>query len=515
MRFDQAFDMHDFGRGPTQPLGENMPAEQLQPVELVTGYMQRQAYECSLRQALNETNEKLHIAEQVKQEQTEKIDQLTSSLKDQANSTAECRAQLEQLQHRLQERDAAMESLQKEVNSRQDEISRHQWYLGERDADIVRFKDDLAVRDGELIRMQHELDKQHEITLRQQQEYLTELSSLKDSFAQKNEECVSLARLLWDRDAALNEIEHSLEVRDEEIAIFAAEQQERLDEKFNAAANLQTQLEQMMQAKDELDRQASEQQQALASLTRKQDESARQTSELKAQIKQLKQTRDEQEKLAAKRLTQLDQLQQAHQTLELSNKEAVQENELLLLQLHQVQEELEDIFLRNQNLKQAHDRSEAANKKTADENENLSQKLQQVLEELLVKDRVIESHRQRVTRLKQTVSWKITVPLRAVARPFRRSPKEQKQATEEIKLLKTSGLFDEAWYLSEYVDVAKEGFDPVEHFIRYGAAEGRNPSPMFNLRQYLEVNPDVAAAGMNPFIHFVKFGRAEGRSVVC
>jgi hypothetical protein len=100
-----------------------------------------------------------------------------------------------------------------------------------------------------------------------------------------------------------------------------------------------------------------------------------------------------------------------------------------------------------------------------------------------------------------------------VARPFRRQPKEQKQTTEEIKLLKNSGLFDEAWYLAENEDVAKEGVDPVEHFINHGATEGRNPSPMFDLRQYLEINTDVAAAGMNPLIHFAKFGRAEGRSI--
>ena len=254
----------------------------------------------------------------------------------------------------------------------------------------------------------------------------------------------------------------------------------------------------------------------MASLIRKQDESAQQTAELVAQIKQLTQTRDEQEKLAAKRLTQLDQLQQAHQTLELSNKEAVQENELLLLQLHQVQEELEDIFLRNQNLKQAHDRSEAANKQLAEEKEKLSIELQRVERNLLEKDEEIEMQRQRAKRLKQTVSWKITTPLRAMARPFRKSNKEKNElneTNEEVTLLKTSGLFDEAWYLAENEDVAKEGTDPVEHFIRHGAAEGRNPSPAFDLRKYLEINPDVAVAGINPLIHFVKFGRAEGRNV--
>ena len=84
---------------------------------------------------------------------------------------------------------------------------------------------------------------------------------------------------------------------------------------------------------------------------------------------------------------------------------------------------------------------------------------------------------------------------------------------EEVTLLKTSGLFDEEWYLAENEDVAKEGTDPVEHFIRHGADEGRNPSPIFDLRKYLEINPDVADAGINPFTHFVKFGRAENRRI--
>jgi hypothetical protein len=139
--------------------------------------------------------------------------------------------------------------------------------------------------------------------------------------------------------------------------------------------------------------------------------------------------------------------------------------------------------------------------------------MQQFEEELLAKDREIETQRQRVTRLKQTVSWKITAPVRAMARPFKRLPKEHKKPNEELKLLKSSGLFDEEWYLAENEDVAKKGIDPVEHFLSHGAVEGRNPSPAFSLQQYLEMNPDVAAAGINPFIHFVKFGRAEGRRV--
>ena len=79
-------------------------------------------------------------------------------------------------------------------------------------------------------------------------------------------------------------------------------------------------------------------------------------------------------------------------------------------------------------------------------------------------------------------------------------------------LLKGSGLFDEAWYLAEYGDVAQAGMDPVKHYLRYGAAEGRNPSPEFDTLFYLKANPDVADAQMNPLVHFIRFGQGEGRT---
>ena len=81
----------------------------------------------------------------------------------------------------------------------------------------------------------------------------------------------------------------------------------------------------------------------------------------------------------------------------------------------------------------------------------------------------------------------------------------------QVELLKTSGLFDEAWYLAEYTDVASEGADPVEHYLHHGAAERRNPSPVFNTQFYLESNPDVAATELNPLVHFVQYGKTEGR----
>ncbi|MBA9071309.1 hypothetical protein FHR71_005089 [Methylobacterium sp. RAS18] len=54
--------------------------------------------------------------------------------------------------------------------------------------------------------------------------------------------------------------------------------------------------------------------------------------------------------------------------------------------------------------------------------------------------------------------------------------------------------------------------DPLAHYVRYGAAEGRDPSAGFDGKAYLAAYGDVAAAGLNPMLHYLQYGAAEGRS---
>ena len=69
--------------------------------------------------------------------------------------------------------------------------------------------------------------------------------------------------------------------------------------------------------------------------------------------------------------------------------------------------------------------------------------------------------------------------------------------------IRRSGLFDTGWYLERYPDVAEAGIDPVVHYVRFGAKEGRDPAPWFSTSAYLQANPDVAASGKNPFHHYI------------
>lgn len=90
---------------------------------------------------------------------------------------------------------------------------------------------------------------------------------------------------------------------------------------------------------------------------------------------------------------------------------------------------------------------------------------------------------------------------------------EQKALRHNIELVTASELFDANWYLTAYPDVAAAGLDPAQHYLRHGAAEGRDPGPRFSTRQYLERYADVARVGINPLLHYLKFGREERREI--
>ena len=83
--------------------------------------------------------------------------------------------------------------------------------------------------------------------------------------------------------------------------------------------------------------------------------------------------------------------------------------------------------------------------------------------------------------------------------------------TQNLSLIRASGLFDETWYLSENSDVAQAGIDPLLHYLREGCFEGRDPSPKFSSSYYLNIYPDVKNARVNPLVHYLRLGKAEGR----
>jgi O-antigen biosynthesis protein len=82
----------------------------------------------------------------------------------------------------------------------------------------------------------------------------------------------------------------------------------------------------------------------------------------------------------------------------------------------------------------------------------------------------------------------------------------------DINAVKSSGLFDESWYLQRFPDVTMLGMDAAEHYLWIGARLRRNPSPDFDGNAYVAANEDVAECGVNPLLHYLRYGKAEGRS---
>jgi len=78
-----------------------------------------------------------------------------------------------------------------------------------------------------------------------------------------------------------------------------------------------------------------------------------------------------------------------------------------------------------------------------------------------------------------------------------------------------NALFNAAWYLEQNPDVAAmvaSGKTTAwTHYQTYGWKEGRGASMYFDTSAYLAQNQDVAITGINPLDHFLIWGAAEGR----
>lgn len=211
-----------------------------------------------------------------------------------------------------------------------------------------------------------------------------------------------------------------------------------------------------------------------------------------------------------------------------------QENQDLLLELHQVQEEFEQYYLKSVDLAKRIDDEERWTERVPQgqqhsdgfsheqEKQHLLIQLHQVQEEL-------EQYYRKSVELSAVTSAappKVAAPsgADAVGRPSlaaRLVPGRLRARLEHAKArrahqarldaIRKSQWFDRGWYLDTYADVRAAEMDPVEHYSNFGWREGRDPSPGFDTRYYLQSNPDVASSGLDPLWHFIAYGLKEGR----
>jgi hypothetical protein len=74
---------------------------------------------------------------------------------------------------------------------------------------------------------------------------------------------------------------------------------------------------------------------------------------------------------------------------------------------------------------------------------------------------------------------------------------------EIVKARAMRKLFDREFYLRTNPDVAAAAVDPLRHYVRHGAAEQRQPHPLFDPAHYLACCPEARHVE-NPLLHFLR-----------
>jgi len=87
------------------------------------------------------------------------------------------------------------------------------------------------------------------------------------------------------------------------------------------------------------------------------------------------------------------------------------------------------------------------------------------------------------------------------------STRELQHSLEQIR---SSGWFDEGFYLRQSPAVREAGVDPLFHYAVAGFASHLDPSPAFSSAEYTLTNPEVRAPGLNPLLHLLNSGGRAG-----
>ena len=275
---------------------------------------------------------------------------------------------------RVEHEKAATKKCGERVNEQGAELGKLTAELQEQAKQLAQTEDER----NQLKQQRSELTGKQEDLKRQLDEAKRSLENVRAKLAQENES------LLGQLHQAQEELEdHFLQVR--ECTTQRAAEQARAetlilarDEQAKLATDRQVQIQKMTQARDEQAKLATDRQVQIQKMTQARDEQAKLATDRQAQIQKLTQARDEQAKLATDRQAQIQKLTQTqseheslkkqysdlrakHAALESRLKDAEsagsrklaeldKENEILLLQLHQVQEELEHYFQQSQEL---------------------------------------------------------------------------------------------------------------------------------------------------------------------
>jgi GT2 family glycosyltransferase/glycosyltransferase involved in cell wall biosynthesis/septal ring factor EnvC (AmiA/AmiB activator) len=430
-------------------------------------------------------------------------------------------------------------ALEATLAARGEDIGRLESGLAHHEAQVASLEHALAARTGDVARIETELSEQK-----------TQAASLERALAGRNDDLARVESELAEQKAQAAALERALAGRNDDFA--------RVESELAGQRAQATSLERMLAGRNDdfarVENELAEHKAQATSLERmlaaRNDDFARVESELaehKAQAASLGQTlaarNGDFARIESELAERKAQAAALGQTLAARNSELPRlEGELAARKAHAVSLE-QALHERDREIAERRDALAGLQAKLADRDDavaRLEAKHAAIDATRAERDRqvagfkalvtahegTIASLQSRILALEWSTSWQITSPLRAIkvvaARIFYRGMalpvitlgrglRTYRGERRIAALIARSGLFDADWYLKKYPDVAVMMTDPIRHYVRHGAREGRDPSPSFSTRGYLRMNRDVAATGINPLIHFILQGAAEGR----
>ncbi len=82
------------------------------------------------------------------------------------------------------------------------------------------------------------------------------------------------------------------------------------------------------------------------------------------------------------------------------------------------------------------------------------------------------------------------------------------------KILRKSGLFDDNYYLSRYEDIKNSGWNPLDHYVKWGYKESfRQPNALFSNYFYINSYLSNEDLDWNPLTHYVLIGKDNGNKM--
>ncbi|GGC99752.1 hypothetical protein GCM10011382_32830 [Vreelandella lutescens] len=402
----------------------------------------------------------LNQAQQENAKLTEQLTKLQQQHKEvQANNEAH-QKQLKETTERLSEKSAQLLETEKTKDTLSEQLTQAQEASAKQSSEHAKLQDhthSIEQENAALLEQLMTVQEALEENILANQAHQTDLEEKEVKLNWLRKKTKSQEAKLEERKTALSQL------KDEHKSAIAAL------EKALAEQKKETQAQQA--AYQTLSKQAEQKEQALT----------------KAHKEAVKQAEQKERALTKAHQEAVNKAASAQHKAQHQQEQLLQEQALVVAQLHEAQEQLV------KNTENAHHF-----KKQADSRQKTINVLKQ--EQQLMKHQC-----ESITQWLRVSGHRNAAAAYRYSRPFKRALPKQ------LAMIKESGFFDAQWYCEQYPDVKTAGIEPAEHYLKFGAIEGRNPSDKFDTYFYLCEYPDVAISGQNPLLHYLRYGQHEER----